>query len=1363
MKRPFLLLIVLLSSLSVLAQERLTIRCHIVDASSGEALPYVAVYVSPQNTTIANHDGDFTILAKPQESIRLSYVGYETVTFKASEIPQTVKMQMMDHTLHQLTVMPTDAILMKVKDQLNKDYRKSGKKKSQYFVRLNSTIGEKEELMEAFLEARSAVNLRDLALQSGRRGQLTKWGMLRPQLSDVNLQHALELGVMIMDQPFWGRHILPVPATASEKYFRKHYDIQCEVMGDGTPEKTYCLDMQKKADSKEQGLLVGRLYVNAATYQPLRFEGEVTDMYLEVTRNKTRITRPVRMKVNIIYRHTGGYSEIDDISCEIGEGDLHTQTILHNVSNLDIKFGKAKAVRENMLSAMDAAGFDATLWEHAGIVQRTEYEERLARQQTEIDSTAVTQHTGNEQMDALVDRLRLFGQRIPQEKVFLHLDNTCYFLGDTIWYAAYTRRTNDDLPSDISNVLYVELLNHDGYVMERKILQMKDGRGHGNFWLDPEYYSGFYELRAYTRWQLNWGSFEHKHGETASQWFNSEEREKTFYRDYDKLYSRVVPVYDAPTDSTQFYHDMTLRPLRRYFKKEPDKREASLKFFPEGGNLVQGLPCRVAFEAAWDDGDWLDGELTTDEGKTFPTVHRGRGTFTFTPTDEMARGERMVTFKSKDGKQQLKARLPKAEKTGASLTVEEEDGQWVFRVSLTPDLHPDSLALTVMHEGVLSEVKTMRNGKQGVNNDPNAAGNNSLFSAQPEGMLSERSGERTFSFQFPKGSLPTGVNQVTLFDNQGRVWADRLFFVNDGQDLATPSVTIKGMKDEYRPFEKINLDIQAADDKGGAEYISLSVRDAMNQDYLYDTGNMLTEMLLASEVKGFIPQPEWYFEQDDSLHREALDLLMMVQGWRRFTWREMAVPGEWDLVHPDEKNIVVEGVVGRYMSQRYLNEYLSSANVGVAEGDEVARPQNDRQWAELRDQLGGSDKIKRELRLHAEIVDLTTMKAVASEMDTQNGRFRIKLPNFYDEAIFFLSAADTTKWKKGTNSQNYAWVQGAHSYEDMPADASLRYKMDMAMEDPDFLPYISQPYPRFVKPYTWHQHNLAPPPHRERTLFTKRFSDGTVQLNEVAVTARRNGQRRFSDSEPAFMVDAYEAYNNALDAGLSTNIDGLVHAYVGDYGMEDPRKHVSKPDGNGGIKTELTSGIELRYGPNVETRFDHTTTNEDSLYLRSQLWSKGLAFEDMIPGQLKYYHKLDDHWQPTEELDIAKLDKFVIYTDYSPRLEGSRRYMGSDLPDTYIVAYPYHDDGRRAFYRDRRYMLPGFSLCEEFYNPDYSQQALPQGRQDRRRTLYWNPSLKLDQDGHASVTLFNCERTTQLNVTAEGLTSKGEILTGRQE
>ena len=71
-------------------------------------------------------------------------------------------------------------------------------------------------------------------------------------------------------------------------------------------------------------------------------------------------------------------------------------------------------------------------------------------------------------------------------------------------------------------------------------------------------------------------------------------------------------------------------------------------------------------------------------------------------------------------------------------------------------------------------------------------------------------------------------------------------------------------------------------------------------------------MLLASEIKGFVPQPEYFFESDDAAHRRALDLLMLTQGWRRFNWQDMAVKGAWEITHPAEHTQIVTGTVNRY-------------------------------------------------------------------------------------------------------------------------------------------------------------------------------------------------------------------------------------------------------------------------------------------------------------------------------------------------------------------------------------------------------------------------------------------------------------------
>ena len=72
-------------------------------------------------------------------------------------------------------------------------------------------------------------------------------------------------------------------------------------------------------------------------------------------------------------------------------------------------------------------------------------------------------------------------------------------------------------------------------------------------------------------------------------------------------------------------------------------------------------------------------------------------------------------------------------------------------------------------------------------------------------------------------------------------------------------------------------------------------------------------------------------------------------------------------------------------------------------------------------------------------------------------------------------------------------------------------------------------------------------------------------------------------------------------------------------------------------------------------------------------------------------------------------------------------------------------------------MLNGFAHPAEFYSPDYSKQK-PAEPTDYRRTLYWNPNVKLDAEGHAHVTLYNNSRTTQISVSAAGQSGSGMLL-----
>ena len=953
----------------------------------------------------------------------------------------------------------------------------------------------------------------------------------------------------------------------------------------------------------------------------------------------------------------------------------------------------------------------------------------------------------------LVQRQAAFGRTIPQEKVFIHLDNTSYQLGDTIWFSAYLRRTDTGKPSDVSGVLYVELYGQEGYLIERKLIQMKEGRGSGFFALNRYIqYAGLYELRAYTRWQLNWGRFERKHTEDIKAWFASKRQEKEYFRDYEKLYSRVFPVYDKPIEPGEYTHDMTLRAMRRLYPDPADNRKLTLSLFPEGGNLVEGQPCRVAFEACFDDGEWAEGWVYY-EGDSVKTQHRGRGLFEVVPQKGQ---EREVVFVNKDGTK-AKAKLPKPEQTGVALRLEQgaggmEQENTILRARLIPssNLPIDSLAISLMHEGKLVDWHRFAELEE--------EGNGRLYSIS-NSLLAE-----------------AGVYQLTVFDTQGRVFADRLFF-SRGKETLQPTLSIEGLKEEYEPYEPITLKVKRppsnspegestkpqvsprGDLEGAWSGFSLSVRDDSRRDFLYDNSNILTEMLLSSEIRGYVPQPGWYFEEDDEEHRLALDLLMMTQGWRRFDWRDMAVPNLWNFTQPAERAPILIGTTYKNITKEFVdgeplidtrendddypfsedgknpreNGYYETNPMDLPDMFNKGRSADQEKTAYDKSVNAKNDKKNKELKVHAEIIALDAKTNFVGESETRRKDFRIQLPPYYGSAIVFISAADTTKWKK---KKPYTWIQAEPDdldtdYMYLPASAKARRKI--FVEPADYLPRIVWPYPRFVNPYSYYQNHLAPTPEKNVNGKWIRLDDETI-INEVTIKAKRRGLKKFEDIWPIFAIDAEDANNIAQDIGL-----GFMQVLTADFGV-------------GVIPHRLLEGEE----PTFDTRDGMGRTRRmlmamegdsipaDSMYARKYLNSTHRM--DMSPGE-KMEYQGNGVW-----------DMYVFYSDYSPRLYGNDMYYGANEPKTRLVRYPFSDGSRRLTYRDRRYVIPGFAYPAEFYSPDYSKQEPPKEATDYRRTLYWNPDVKLDENGEAEIKFYNNCRTTQLSVEAEGQSSDGTLL-----
>ena len=209
-------------------------------------------------------------------------------------------------------------------------------------------------------------------------------------------------------------------------------------------------------------------------------------------------------------------------------------------------------------------------------------------------------------LDSIRNVLDSASTALVQEKAYVHLDNTCYFIGDTIWYKAYVMRADNLHFTDMSRILYVELLSPDGLVVERQQLIISDkGYCCGDFALQDSLYSGFYEIRAYTRWMLNFNVTEHMNVRKDRESFYNFLIAKDYFRQYDALYSRVVPIYTKPDSAGNYSAKrMYVRPKQRIVK--PATEELKVTFYPEGGHIINGKTANIAFEAVNQEGKEID-------------------------------------------------------------------------------------------------------------------------------------------------------------------------------------------------------------------------------------------------------------------------------------------------------------------------------------------------------------------------------------------------------------------------------------------------------------------------------------------------------------------------------------------------------------------------------------------------------------------------------------------------------------------------------------------------------------------------------------------------------------------------------------
>lgn len=846
-----------------------------------------------------------------------------------------------------------------------------------------------------------------------------------------------------------------------------------------------------------------------------------------------------------------------------------------------------------------------------------------------------------------------FNALYPQEKAYLHFDNTAYFSGETIWFSAnVVDVTTGDTAR--SKILYVELLSPTGVVLQQQKLGVVDGRCHGAFPLVDAsvkeanamrgvlgYPSGYYEVRAYTRSMLNFDA----HG----------------------CFSRVFPVYETPEKEGDYNNPMMKQYLRKEEIRPETKRTKRLDviFFPEGGHLVIGMENRIAFKAIDEEGKGVNIEELTIEGNPIAVSpqHLGMGYFIYLPREKKAKAS--ILYKGKTHS----FALPQAEPYGYAIKANQEADD-TLRIAISTSF-PDTtklLGMMLMHAGKVAYVDTLTMHKT------------------------------TQSKAIATSELPTGTYQFTLFDAEGTIWATRMLFINNG--MKQSPITIRQNKAHYKPFEKVKMRIETTNKE--KQHLSLAVRDAADYGTGYDD-DIRTYMLLSSELKGYIEHPRYYFETDDEEHRDDLDLLMMVQGWSRYNIERMQQPIAPADIHYTEESLVLEG--------RALHPRKDEPMQGV----------------EVRIKLHSPDR---------QLVQ--DIKATSDE----HGYWGVNLQDFEGE------------WD--LNIQTYK--------DDKPIVARLRLERSSA---PEVLAYPLAALP------LQHRRDTAKITIEDDVEALKQLPASSILLDNVDV----EGRRRYVDFCTFQAYDVEKDKELIIDKGEYTNT-------VADY-LKDKGYELSNPKG---------SSFDVYYNAirtgDAELAYDHDNRGHSANQRRIALESDSSDVNALYLAWLMRQAPIDNHrtlWfikhgnqdrttpssQPGYEIDIAQVKSLIVY-------DSPHSYKGNpdvlELFDHRYFEYvdqPHHgfptglyvievhlnpNNGTLSSWHKntRQTAFDGYSPVMEYYAPQYPDGPI-QGDADYRRTLYWNPEVKVS-NGRAEVEFYNNSYTKSLHISAEGITSNGEFI-----
>lgn len=805
-----------------------------------------------------------------------------------------------------------------------------------------------------------------------------------------------------------------------------------------------------------------------------------------------------------------------------------------------------------------------------------------------------------------MNQAQTFADNYPREKAYLHFDNTSYYVGDTIWFKAYVTLAEKQVFSSISRPLYVELVDQAGHVTDKQIIKLSQGEGSGQFVLPQSMLSGYYEVRAYTRWMLAFSD--------------------------PQYFSRTLPIYQL-SHSDQLERSISTYELSPSMEKRPEetREKLSLRFFPEGGQLVEGVTSQVAFKAeSKNEGNLqLSGTLYTKEGQeitSFETLHDGMGAFEYTPSALPAIAK--VNFQGK----KYEFALPKALPSGYVLKVDNNAGAISVTVSCNAATPQDTLAVFISHQG-----------------RPHAY------------QLIQCQANEPQQFTVLSRKLPAGVLQISLLNRAGNTLCDRFVFASPRAPL---QISPKGLKEIYAPYAPIRCELQLNNAIGEPMpgKLSVSIRDAVRSDYMEYDNNIFTDLLLTSDLKGYIHQPGYYFTESSLRKQKELDILLMVHGWRKYDMTQQIGISPFTPLQLPESQLVLYGQVKSTILKNKLKDIALSV------------------------------MVKRD----AEII---TGQTVTDE----NGHFSIPLEDFEGsmEAVI-----QTRKVGKERNKDASILIDRHFS----PATRAYGYK---------------ELHPEWGNIAHWQQEA-----EKFDSLYMDsiRRVDGLYLLDEVEIKSKR--RRQSTNMATKINEQSIDAYYDIRQAVDQLRDNGKVLTTIPEV-MEklNPLFYWDRSNDNCTYRQKPICYI-MDNKILSSTEVNMMLTEIDGL--ASIIISKGTGG---IDDEIIQNSKMSD----SNNIDVTELDKYSIF---------------------YLIPLPRHDvlnKHETAALGTRQTVMQGYTPALEYYSPAYIDKELYMDKADKRRTLYWNPTVQTDENGKAVIECYNNQYSTPLIIQAETMSNDGKI------